>query len=811
MAEVAAIQGTTIGPARRWWRKAAAVLAGTPLLAGLVQLPAAPGAEAAASATGSRTVDVSINSLTPVVPAEDDTITVTGRVSNDGKSAVDGARVGLRVGQTPLSSRGAIGIVAKRKGFSAAEDGRTVDGEHTVKLGELPAGASRKFSMTLPAEDLNLGDAGVYQLGVALSGRTAGQYDQVLGIERTFLPWQPGEARKPTKIGYLWPLISTPHLTARTGSDQQQTPQFRDDSLAAELAPGGRLQQLVALGKDLPVTWVVDPDLLVSVEMMTKEYEIREPDGSVTKGEGQAVARQWMSDLLAAVEGRELVTLPFADPDLASLAHRGTKVSGSISHLKTATDLAVKTGETIFGRKPRADFAWPVNGAVDTSVIDVATSAGARNVITRGDSLRGEDEPPYTTSAVRPIGGGTTALAADTRLSTAFQGDMTGAENSTLAVQEFLAHTLMVNREAPGRERSLVVAPQRRPTAHQARAMAEALEGLRAGGWTQPQELRDAIQEKPDPRAATRVPGVRSYPEALRKQELPTRAFEDVQRTQNALNGFTVILSEPDRVITPFGNAILREMSTAWRGEPRAAEAYRESVEDYLAGLTQEVKLIEKAQKKLTLSGRSGTIPVTVQNNLLQGVEDLKLVLRSSSPHRLDPGEPQSVEIGSGHSQTVKFDTTANANGLVWVEAQLYTEDGRPYGAPMSFKVNVTEITSTVMLVIAGGVLLLVLAGIRMYTQRKRAAAREAGGPAGGAGTAEDEPQPAGTTGNAGAENAGGPEEAEGTGQDVPADPPPAGGDDTAGSEAPGKRETGGAEAGPEKSEAPDPGERVER
>ncbi len=39
---------------------------------------------------------------------------------------------------------------------------------------------------------------------------------------------------------------------------------------------------------------------------------------------------------------------------------------------------------------------------------------------------------------------------------------------------------------------------------------------------------------------------------------------------------------------------------------------------------------------------------------------------------------------------------------------------------------KVTEVTATVMLVIGGGVLLLVLAGFRMYTQRKRAAAREA-------------------------------------------------------------------------------------
>ena len=68
----------------------------------------------------------------------------------------------------------------------------------------------------------------------------------------------------------------------------------------------------------------------------------------------------------------------------------------------------------------------------------------------------------------------------------------------------------------------------------------------------------------------------------------------------------------------------------------------------------------------------------------------------------------------------MKFSTTAKANGLAFVEAQLYTKDGKPYGKPMVFKVNVTSITSTVLLVIAGGVLLVVLAGVRMYTTRKR-------------------------------------------------------------------------------------------
>ncbi len=69
----------------------------------------------------------------------------------------------------------------------------------------------------------------------------------------------------------------------------------------------------------------------------------------------------------------------------------------------------------------------------------------------------------------------------------------------------------------------------------------------------------------------------------------------------------------------------------------------------------------------------------------------------------------------------MKFDAAANINGQVQMTAQLYTKDGTPYGEEMAFTVKVSEITPTVLLVIAGGLLLLVLAGIRMYAHRKRA------------------------------------------------------------------------------------------
>ncbi|MFF1693614.1 DUF6049 family protein [Streptomyces sp. NPDC058257] len=764
MAEAADFPGTSPSPARRWLRRTAALLAAAPVLAGMLQLSAEPTAHAVApsaapsaavDATGSNTVDVSLNALTPTAPSDGDTLTVRGTVTNEGKQTVTGAEVGLRLGPV-LNGRSAIDSAAKRTGYQAGADGNEVGGKYVKKFSKLAPGIRQDFSISVPVKALGLGADGVYQLGVSLTGRTTAQpWSQVLGFERTFLPWQSSAAGTKTKTTYLWPLISTPHLTAETGSDEQQTPVFTDDDLAEELAPGGRLEQMLSLGRQLDVTWVIDPDLLASVDAMTRNYRVQTANGKgTTAGKHQAVAKQWLNKLEQTVKDEKVVALPFADPDLASLAHNGKTVTGSLGQLKDATDVGAEAVEVILHVKPQSDFAWPVNGALDPSIVDVSSSAGAHTLIARSDSLRESSGLPYTPNAARPIGGGKTAVVSDARLSTAFQGDMTGAEGSTLAVQEFLAQSLMVTLQEPDKQRSIVVAPQRMPSASQAQSMAKALSALSDERWSQPQDLSAAAKTKPDPAASTQVPSAASYPLALRKQELPKSAFKSIQNTQNKLNRFQTILSEPDRVITPFGRAIDREMSTSWRGRTGKAATFREGVKDYLTTLVEQVALISKSDAKL--SGRSATIPVTVQNNLVQGIDHMVLRLTSENPTRLKIDDKayseQRIKVSGGHAQSVKFTTTANANGPVPVYAQLYTEDGQPYGEPVRFDVNVTEITLTVMLVIAGGVLLLVLAGFRMYTQRKRAARQQAeegpedgheDGPDGGSGTepGEDDPE----------------------------------------------------------------------
>ncbi|MFH8802852.1 DUF6049 family protein [Streptomyces sp. NPDC017936] len=730
MAEAADFPGTP-SPARRWLRRTGALLAGAPLLAGLLQLPASPAhAEGQASvreASDAGTVAVAVDTLTPSAPSDGDTLTVSGTVTNNGKQAVTDAQVDLRVGSA-LTTRSAIESATRKADDLSAPAGEEVGGKYVAKFAKLTPGVAQPFSIAVPVDALDLGDDGVYPLGVSLSGETAAKpWARLLGIQRTFLPWQPDKADTTTRTTVLWPLMSTVHMTAETGSNKQQTPIFLNDDLAEEISPGGRLDQLVSLGKALDVTWVIDPDLLASVDAMTGTYDLRGEGTTTTAGTHQAVAKQWLAHLQEAVRGKEVVALPFADPDLASLAHNGTGATGSLSQLKAATDVAAVTVETVLHVTPSTDFAWPVEGAVDPSIVKIATSAGADKVIARSDSLRETGSLSYTPSAARPIGGGTTAVVADARLSTVFQGDLARASVSTLAVQEFLAQSLALNLQTD-KQRTVVVAPQRMPTASQAQVMARAVTALQDGTWSQPQQLTAAAAAKPDAGATTKVPARSKYLSSLRNRELSRSAFEEIATTQAKLDNFKVILTDESRAATPFGRAVNREMSTSWRGRSTAASSFRQGVQNYLDTLTDQVKLIQKSDTKL--SGRSATIPVTVQNNLVQGVEHLRLRLTSTNPTRLEIGGNASFEqpiaVSGGHSTTVKFTTSANVNGQTSVVAQLYTEDGRPYGAPVTFDVKVTEITATVMLVIGGGVLLLVLAGFRMYTQRKRAAAREA-------------------------------------------------------------------------------------
>ena len=126
---------------------------------------------------------------------------------------------------------------------------------------------------------------------------------------------------QPTGFSWVWPLVDVPVRLA-DGT-------FANDSLAAAIAPGGRLDRLLqsgaALSEGAAVTWAIDPDLVETIADMGDDngYQVVTPDNGTVPGGGGDLARAWLERLRIATAGEDVLPLPYADPDLVALTHNG--------------------------------------------------------------------------------------------------------------------------------------------------------------------------------------------------------------------------------------------------------------------------------------------------------------------------------------------------------------------------------------------------------------------------------------------------------------------------------------------------------
>ncbi|MGW6917317.1 DUF6049 family protein [Kitasatospora sp. NPDC054939] len=741
--------GREAAPGRRRGRVARRLAAG--LAAALVLLPVVPagaatagGARPAAEAEASaeypvvmtvESVAVGVAPDAPPAASPNDVVTITGHVTNAGRSVLKGAHAGVRqpANNRPLTARSELASVASR-GNPGSNDGYALDSpQHAI--GELGPGQSQEYTLGVSAKDLGLaGKEGVFELAVDVWGSTAdNQRERALGIARTFLPYNPSPAEaQPLRTATLWPLVHTPVLAAQTYSENDQNmPVLRNDGLAAEFAPNGRLYELVDIGAKLPgLTWVIDPDLLDTAYAMTRQYRVQKPgtDGQSAKedntvlGTGQAAAAAWLEKLRAAVakQGSEVVALPYADPDLASIAHNGADLTGMDTALLQAGTAGRLTVEGRLGVDARSDTAWPYQGLLDQQIAATAQRGGANLVLANGASLPESGALKYTPTAPRPIGNGQTAVVADPTVSALFGGDLADPQAQTLAVQRFLAETFVISRQEPQNQRGLLVMPPRELTVSTAKVLARALQTAQAGKWVEQVGLDTVAKGGPDGRANGSVPAAIDYPAPARSSELPSSALTRTIGVQSELDKLMRVLTLPERVRGPFSAAMVRSMSTAWRGRPPAGDEFRKGVSVYLHGLVDAVKVPKKSE--ITFPGDSGIMQVSVRNDLTQTVTNLELRLTSSQPNRLRVGPAEQIVLPASQGVTLRFPVEAHNNGPVTMTAQLWTTgpDPQPYSDPVVFTAEVTSVTNGVLYVFGGGLVLFLLAALRFQRQRKR-------------------------------------------------------------------------------------------
>jgi hypothetical protein len=216
-----------------------------------------------------------------------------------------------------------------------------------------------------------------------------------------------------------------------------------------------------------------------------------------------------------------------------------------------------------------------------------------------------------------------------------------------------------------------------------------------------------------------------AYPPTARRAELSAHYVAGVASVKAVADRFAAILPTPgDSHARAFDDAVLRTLSTAWRGAGAARADYRDAVASQLDAEVHRVRIASLPGSFVTLTSHSGTVPVTVSNELDTPV---RVLVRINAGQRLRvSGGGRTAQTIPPHRQiAVDVRATARTSGVFPLTVQLLTPTA-PYSVydETHLFVRSTAYGAVAILTTAGatGVLLLAVAvrlGRRMVAARR--------------------------------------------------------------------------------------------
>ncbi|HEY9379117.1 MAG TPA: DUF6049 family protein, partial [Jiangellaceae bacterium] len=339
--------------------------------------PSVRAAETGPAATATlRTVD-------PAVPHSGDTLVLAGVIENTGDELLRDVQAILRYSAIPLDDREDVRRIATDQDLRWGQ--RYIDFYQEVDSGGgLEPGETANFALPIPVDQINFSDPGVYAVGVDIRAEPDDGDRSTLATARTVIPWIPDHEALPTvPVALLWPLATQPSLLP-DGT-------LLGAGLTGQLAPDGALTTLVETPGAAPVTWVVDPDLLVSVGTMIDGYAVTGPEGTTTEGTGAASAEEWLTAFGAATKDSQVLLLPYANPDLPALANTDDRAASDTA--KQA--LAATADWASQAELAKAEhIAWPGSGVANDAALAALATASAQTVVLARDAVIGATDAP---------------------------------------------------------------------------------------------------------------------------------------------------------------------------------------------------------------------------------------------------------------------------------------------------------------------------------------------------------------------------------------------------------------------------------
>src|SRR5205823_4100030 len=196
----------------------------------------------------------------------------------------------------------------------------------------------------------------------------------------------------------------------------------------------------------------------------------------------------------------------------------------------------------------------------------------------------------------------------------------------------------------------------------------------------------------------------------------------DVRTLKARADTFAAILPTPgDPHARAFDDALLRTLSAGWRGERAVATKFRNDVDNQLQATMRRVRIASLPGSFVTLTSHSGTVPVTVANDLDTPVS---VIVAISSQHLKVSGGGRTAQTIAPHRQIpVDVRAEARTSGVFPLDVKLLTPRGESDDAEQLF-VRSTAYGSVAILITAGATGVLLLAAVVRLTRRALAARR---------------------------------------------------------------------------------------
>lgn len=526
--------------------------------------------------------------------------------------------------------------------------------------------------------------------------------DVTLGAGQTYLPAFKDQPQ-PVQVSWVWPIIDRPH---RLTDDAL----FTDDELAASVA-GGRLDRVLSVvesvGKVVPMTLVIDPELIDELAVMSSGSYQYESDGKPVAGTGSDAATSWLARLRAALAANPAIEVDFtppADPDVDSLSRNGLAWTVGLSQQAQA-----RVTEALGGHPTSTNVAWPADGAISDDTLNTVVRQGARTVIVTDAELPGaakQSPAPNALASLQTPAGPVLAAVTSSRIQRYVASVLSVGGTGRADLPELVSQlAIRAAEDGTTSHYVVIVAPREidpSPTA------AEAIRATAHSFWSSTVPLGEAMPPTVQPADHGQLvhPGVGSpglAPLTISAAQNLTRMIPALSTMLNATDATTLLGSLPA--------AVQRAESTAWRTDPGAGAAYAQQLTQHIDAVESGVAISKPSGGTYTLASRNSPLPVVIVNKLNVTVFVQVRVTSTNGLPGFSAGEVARQAIAPQQRVTLHIPTRVERTGRFVVQAALYTPSGVQLGAPVYLSVHSTALGTigVVITIVAAAVLVLAL------------------------------------------------------------------------------------------------------